>query len=756
MADESKNKESKLKSKVDEELWKEFDLALKDRQDWDLEQADYYTMRYKGLGRPKLPYPNAPDVHYPLIDTIIEKLKPFYIQQIYAPSTLATFVQYPDEALEDTDAEKKFDYEVKQRSNFELEIQRVIDKMLQCGTGLMKQLWDSDEDKLDYYSVDPNFVIVPSNTEGIQSSDWFIHVLHFSEGAYRRKDDFKQGEDFVKTLKGKGGHSYDERIRLKNQREGITYHASDNMIVLWEIYTRVKDGEGWEYDTISPVLGWDKGVVRETMEVPYSHNQLPFCEFRLELAEPGFYSARGVPALLKAHELSLDKFWNYLLQYLDFSAMPTYDNDGTSVINSTNLAKEPGLILPPGITQSETIKAPVDFQEQMQMTRALAEDRIQVPDLSSSQHLAGQRGARGDVTATQISAIVGQSNQGNDMRSRIFKLQTAISFRQSWSLLTDYKYTEYKGKTHILMPSGSADSWDKAARSAQAMSLFQMLAGDPNAQHGALVKYLLENNGSDLVKKLYQDAPAPPPPPPASPLEQVEAMAKLLTAMSNVTRVGVPLSRDDYSSVLTSIGLPPLPEGPGGHIGMVPAGPPAPHQLQHAEAKANLLADHLPEPGSAAEGLSSAADLVSKVGPLAAPEFDAGGGEGGESPAGGQAMTPMAGGGVVGETEPGMTKGRSSKGKDGSTKIPMTISIPAQPQPPAPVVNVAPPEVNIPEWPEFPKIPAPVVNVSPPDVHVAPANVTVNVPEPKNTIVIDTIQRDKDGKITGAKISRKK
>src|SRR5207253_637641 len=117
---------------------------------------------------------------------------------------------------------------------------------------------------------------------------------------------------------------------------------------------------------------------------------------------------------------------------------------------------------------------------------------------------------------------------------------------------------------------------------------------DQNIDPQGRTKYLLESNGPELVKKLFKPQ-SPPAPPPPTPLEQVEAMSKLLTAMSNVTRVGVPLTRDDYSSVLKTIGLPPLPPGPAAHVGDTPGGPPAPHIVQHAEAGATspwMLGSH--------------------------------------------------------------------------------------------------------------------------------------------------------------------
>ena len=83
----------------------------------------------------------------------------------------------------------------------------------------------------------------------------------------------------------------------------------------------------------------------------------------------------------------------------------------------------------------------------MQTTRALAEYRINVPDLGATSHLQGRPTARGDVTATQINAIVGQSGLTDDMRARVFRLDLADLFRMCWSL---YKQFDSQSLTYVL------------------------------------------------------------------------------------------------------------------------------------------------------------------------------------------------------------------------------------------------------------------------------------------------------------------
>ena len=65
---------------------------LSDRQKWEDRQELFYKMRNHGLRRKSKPFPSAADLHYPLIDTVIEKLTPFYLQQLSGAALLADFI----------------------------------------------------------------------------------------------------------------------------------------------------------------------------------------------------------------------------------------------------------------------------------------------------------------------------------------------------------------------------------------------------------------------------------------------------------------------------------------------------------------------------------------------------------------------------------------------------------------------------------------------------------------------------------------
>jgi len=80
-------------------------------------------MRHAGLRRKFKPWPNAADLHYPLADSIINKLKPFYFQQIFASELIAHFTPWSDVKSEQKpdamSAMMWFDYQMRQNSNME-------------------------------------------------------------------------------------------------------------------------------------------------------------------------------------------------------------------------------------------------------------------------------------------------------------------------------------------------------------------------------------------------------------------------------------------------------------------------------------------------------------------------------------------------------------------------------------------------------------------------------------------------------------
>lgn len=501
-------------------IFNDIHTALKDRSQWERKQALWHKLRFQGIKRTSLPYDGAPNVTYPLADTMIEKLKPLFLQQIYSSQTVATFVSKKEQnnALAKL-AELWFDYQLKQCSNFEKAIHTLVDEHLQDSFSVVKVRWDDKKDQLVLEAIDPLYIIVPWYSEELQEVDWLVHVYKVSADQYLRNQNYsKKDEGFVASITGKSdepGQRSEEQER--QTREGITQIDDDKQIVLWEVYYKEPKSNKWIVRTISPLAGWDTPV--RQLYLPDSYKgKLPFVKVSCDLNEAGWYSPRGICEIAARFQQSLSKQWCNQLQWMDYNAQPDFQNTSGAPVNAQNFQRRPGGILPPGIVPNRANEMPIDFVQQMQFVRALAEDRIQMPDLSSGEHLSGKHGAQGDVTATQINAIVGQSNQGNDMRSRVFRLQVGPIYDMCWMLLV--KNTQPENITFLqeqqvakvppealhldyeIHPSGSADSWNTSAQAQKAMGVYQLWNNQPGVNQRELKSWLAERVDVQLIKRV--------------------------------------------------------------------------------------------------------------------------------------------------------------------------------------------------------------------------------------------------------------
>lgn len=514
------------------DIWDDIQDAIEDRNEWSVRMDGFYRMRFKGIGRLSKPYPGAPDMKYGLPDALIEKLKALYTQQIYANENLATFVSTKRQDAEATAAaESWFDYQLRQKSNFERMNMVAVDKMLECGFVPVKIFWNDQLKQVCFDTIDPLNVIVPKHTEELSDADFLVHVMPMSVAQYRRNPNYNQNDDFIKRIRGRGLDSAtdSQKEQSKDQREGLTCGRNDNEIVLWEIYHPDGPDENANIvvDTIAPVLGWDKDMpvadqVRGTFGIPYKPARIPFIKLRMEVVDKGWYSSRGVVELIAPNEQALCKTWNAKLQYLDFFGNPTYQSDPSNPLpTSTNISTKPGAILPAGLVPTQMHSAPLDFEQEMQFTRALAEDRIAVPDLNASEHLSGNRGASGGTTATQINAIVGQSGQSNDLRARIFRLDMAQMYQHAWYILLQYAKDEVNfllanavkevppealHTKYIIQPNGSSDSWNKQGKAQVALALYQTVMQSPFGNKAEALKWLIEETSDpQLIQRLFLD-----------------------------------------------------------------------------------------------------------------------------------------------------------------------------------------------------------------------------------------------------------
>ncbi len=503
-------------------LFNDIQDALKSRVDWANRQVTFYKMRHQGLRRINKPYPNAADLHFPLIDSMIEKTKPFYFQQLYATEQLASFVSLNSQLAPLTSAAASwFDYRLKQKTNLEREIMGVIDFMLMTGRAVLKVSWDTEEKYICFDGVDPSYFIVPYGTVELKDSPWCVHVIPMSVAQYMAtpaSSKFNKDKSFVKSITGRGDNmesqwKWDEKAR----REGLTYGQSDEQIIAWEIYQQ-DDGK-ITCDTYSPLQMDASKAIRPQFEVTYNHKNFPFVAFRTEIKDKGWYSPRGTAEKNAAFEDSICRLWNGKHDCIDYYNRPMFKNTG-DLTNTSVTRFLPGSVLPRGLDTVQQPAPPIDFDQEMQNTRAVAEYNAGVPDLGATQHLTSRPGTRGDVTATQIQAIVGQSSMSDDMRARVFRLDLADLYRMCWSL-----YKQYDNKSlmyvandqqltipqeallgeYAITPNGSADSWNKPLQLQKSISRKQMFQGDPYIDQGELDKSILEIDDPRLIARLYKD-----------------------------------------------------------------------------------------------------------------------------------------------------------------------------------------------------------------------------------------------------------
>ena len=488
---------------------------LADRAVWDTRQRMFYEMRHHGLRRKNKPWPGASDVHFPLVDTTISELKPAYFQQLFATDLIAQFVPTSPQVAEFTTAAAQwFDHRIKQRTNLETEVLSAVDSMLMCGTGILKVLWDYSSKRLKYYTVDPQHFVVPAWTRDIADADRICHISVYSIDAYKRQKHLKQDKAILDQIVGSynadAGDMNTEAA--KYEREGLTFPEQDKIIV-WEVYHRCPDTGQWIICTYSPTS--PDIDLRPPMKVPYNHGKPPFVAFNYEIKDPGFFSSRGVVELQAIFEAELTKLMNEKNDAMTLFNRPLYRAE-RDMPNTGNIRMTPGSILPYGIQPVAHQAPPISFDQQMNIMREIAQNRVSTPDFGLTQSLQNSERR----TATEIQAIGGLYQQSSDLRMRIFRIALGNLYRMSWSILLQYDKSslnywyldtaqeipqEALHEQYNIQPSGSADGVNKQLLMQKAITRFQMFANDPYIDQGQLRKTILESDDATLVKRLYVD-----------------------------------------------------------------------------------------------------------------------------------------------------------------------------------------------------------------------------------------------------------
>lgn len=494
--------------------------AIADRKVWEDRQATWYKMRHEGLRRKNKPWANAADMHFPLGDMLIEKLKPFYVAQIYAGETIATFTaETQDTAAYQQKTGQWFDYQLKQRSNFETEILIATDRMQEGGKGLVKVFYDGNAKQLAFESIKSIYVIVPPWTARIAEADWVVHVQHISKSAYKRLKGFKNDSETMAKL-AKGATDTTSLETAKTEREGLTKSSKADTIVLWEIFCRDDDGK-IQVRTVSPAL--PNEPLRPDFGLPYNKGifanpfpPMPFFEINCESKDQGYYDSRGIIERVAPFETSLCKDWNSMKDYQTLTTAPMFY--AKSGLPSTgNVRMVPGQILPFELAAVQMPPIPTDIPASMMGTRQTAEQLVALPDFGTGSSQPG----KDKKTATEVNLIGNVMGQSTDLRARIFRRELGHGLNLAYAILCQYAAeaktfyfldemqelpAEAMNGSYRIEPSGSGDNYNKAYVMQKAVARLQMFKDDPFIEQKNLRKSVLESDDARLVKQLLLDA----------------------------------------------------------------------------------------------------------------------------------------------------------------------------------------------------------------------------------------------------------
>lgn len=495
--------------------------AITDRKVWEGRQATWYQMRHDGLRRANKPWANAADMHFPLADMIIEKLKPYYVGQVFATDTVASFVSLKETHLaQQSAAALWFDSKLKQKSNFEDEMCIAPDIMLQTGLCPMKVYWDATKQRIAFEAINPLYLLVPSWTGRLPDADWITHVQTYSETAYRALKGFKTDAETIAKLTSdytEGAGQYEQQ---KHQREGITKPTTKGQIIIWEVYYR-DENKKWRVKTYSPQcdsielrpefgLPYNKGVFADDVPPP------PFALFVNEVKDRGYYSPRGVCERVATFEASLCKDWNTMKDYQTLTCSPMFSAE-SGVPTNANIRMIPGQIMPFKLAAVTFPSMPVDIAQSMMGTRQTAEQLMAVPDVGTGRSVDPGK----NKTAAETNLIASIMGQSADARSRVFRGDLGWTLTLAWGIAIQYmdKDANYFFREELLKvdpaafsgeyriePNGSGDNVNRGLVIQRAISRMQMFAGKPNINQDELTKSVLEADDPRLVKRLFLNA----------------------------------------------------------------------------------------------------------------------------------------------------------------------------------------------------------------------------------------------------------
>lgn len=513
-----------------------------------------YEMRHKGLRRKFKPFPGASDLHFPLIDTNIEKLKPLFFQQVVGMDTVASFIsRRPQDAALSTVAEQWFDYKVREKSNLQEVSLAWIDFGLMSGRSVIKVDWDFDNKRLKYEAIPTLNNVLPTYARGFDDTDWWVHVIPMSKDAYTRDGRYDASAETLEKICGGEGetNSQNNDEQTREIREGITHSDDENRVIVWEVYRRVAKDKVviLTYSPQAPDID-----LRPQRELPFVHQELPGVDFQYEITDGGWYSPRGVADILAPFEVSLCSTWNHKHDSMAFYTRPMFRAE-REMPNTGNMRMSPGGILPYGLVPVPVQQTPVDFDNDMTLTRSIAEQRVANPDYGIGQVID----TKNRRTATEVDAITAQSQSSGDLRARMFRMALVRLYRQSWRLLLQYNKEDLLFRVqdqvgvaseqalHLdydIEPKGGLNEVNRKTKLNEAIALKQILGQSAYWDQATLERNIVELQNPSVVKTAFRDPNAKKQDEAADEMTTLPALligapVPIKPGMDYVTRIGI-------------------------------------------------------------------------------------------------------------------------------------------------------------------------------------------------------------------------
>ncbi len=471
-------------------------------------------MRHDGLRRLNKPQWGA-DQHLPLVDMGIGDLKPFWSAQTFGGQRLCDFTCLKQQDRTTSESAADFhDFQLKNFSNFRLEMESCIDTMLLRGRGVLLATNDPlDGYKLKFKNIDPLYILIHQNFDDFTDADEWIYVERLSIGQYRRNRNYSQDPKVLDQIRGRGDFTL-ESIELDKQlREGVTHSADQDEVILWHHWLRTAGG--YSVNTFSPMNREAK--IKAIVGCPYKVGgkvSQPFFSFAMEVKDSGWYSPRGVAELNAAFETYACTLWNNKTDAMTFGNRPLFTGE-KELPNGANIRFNPGEYIPGGIEAVQMPQPAYSFDQEMNFARSLAEQRAKVPDFGITDQAGGQTSGK-PRTATENNRISGLQNVGADYNGDIFRtVRLQKLYRHTWGMLVQFKPSQmafYIGDdlkelpvqalhdAYLVTPlGGPANKNEKIQRAGQRFEAFK---GLPNVNQDELVRDVLNADDPRLVRRL--------------------------------------------------------------------------------------------------------------------------------------------------------------------------------------------------------------------------------------------------------------